>query len=118
MEKGKYELRMQLDDYGEIFSDFDPRSYSERSLSDDFISEAKRAAIDREEEIDLLLFIPKLKRNEEQERMIKKRLLAHFKRHSLLLKGEAKKHRFLGFRFIGIGITLMVLATFYLYKFQ
>lgn len=36
------EISIWLDNYDDIFSDFDPRPYSQRSLSDDFLAEAKK----------------------------------------------------------------------------
>src|SRR3989339_701864 len=38
------QVSMWLDGYDDIFSDFDPRPYSQRSLSDDFLSEAKKVS--------------------------------------------------------------------------
>lgn len=36
------EVSILLDSYDDIFSDFDPSAYSERTLSDDFIIQAKK----------------------------------------------------------------------------
>ena len=41
-------ISLILDSYNDMFSDFDPRSFSERALSDDFLSECKRAARDKD----------------------------------------------------------------------
>jgi len=43
------DITLLLDSYNDIFSSFDPRPYSEKSLSDDLIIECKKAAIDKEE---------------------------------------------------------------------
>ena len=40
-------ISLILDDYNDLFSDFDPRHYSERALSDDFLAESKRASRDK-----------------------------------------------------------------------
>ena len=41
------EISILLDNYDDIFSDFDPRPYSERSLSDDLLNEARKASRDK-----------------------------------------------------------------------
>ncbi len=113
-----YEIRMQLESYNDIFSDFDPRPFSEKALSDDFLAEAKKASGDKTEEIDILFFIAKQKRDAKDEITIKKRLLAHFKRHHLLLHEERKKLVKSGMIFITIGIILMFLATFFIFQYE
>lgn len=114
----RYEIRMQLDSYEDIFSDFDPRPFDQKALSDDFLAEAQKASVDKTEEIDMLFLIPKTKRDAKHEATIKKRLLAHFKRHHTLLEQDRKKFVKTGSIFITVGIILMVLATFFLYKYE
>lgn len=119
MEKAeRYGIRMQLEDYNDIFSDFDPRPFDQKALSDDFLAEAQKASVDKTEEIDILFFLPKSKRDVKTELIIKKRLIAHFKRHTSLFEQERKKHFKTGFIFLGIGVLLMLLATLSLYKFE
>ena len=67
-------ISLVLDSYNDIFSDFDPRDYSEKALSEDFLSECKRAARDKENHIELRLLIPIKKRNSTHENKIRKRL--------------------------------------------
>src|ERR1035437_3645551 len=74
-----YQVSIWLDGYDDIFSDFDPRPYSERSLSDDFIAEAKKVSREKLLKInELNLLIPDSKRNAEQESVIIKNLHANF----------------------------------------
>lgn len=117
-DKECYEIRMQLESYEDIFSDFDPRPFHERALSDDFLLEAKKASLNKGEKMDILFFLNKEKRNTKDELTIKKRLLAHFKKHSFLLHQEQKKLVKTGIAFILIGIVLMTLATFVLFKYE
>ena len=74
-------ISLILDSYDDIFSDFDPRSYSEKALSDDFLEECKKAAKDKEERPELRLLVQKNKRDYKDEIRIKKRLREHFQRH-------------------------------------
>jgi len=56
-------ISLILDSYDDIFSDFDPGDYSERALSDDFLSECKKAAVNKEERLELRFLVPKTKRD-------------------------------------------------------
>ncbi len=76
-------ISLILDGYDDIFSDFDPRPYSERALSDDFLSECKKAARDKDEKLELRLMVPGDNRNFKDELKIRKRLKTHFHRHFL-----------------------------------
>ena len=118
MEKQRYEIRLQLDEYNDLFSDFDPRPYSERALSDDFLEEIKKASLGKGEEMDMHFFFPKEKRNTKDEGIIKKRLLIHFKRHYQILQEESRKHKKAGICFTALGIVLMFGATFFLFKWD
>ncbi len=90
----KTEISLVLDTYDDIFSDFDPRPYNERALSEDFLTAAKRAARGRREEgMDLHLLIPKAVRNTAHEELIKQRLREYFKKHYRLLRKEYAGYR-------------------------
>lgn len=110
----KGEISMLLDTYDDIFSDFDPRPFLSRALSDDFLLEAKKAAREREERLELRFLIPKNKRNFEHEILIKKRLREHFKKHALILKDEIKRIKKKGVFMTTIGVLMIMLATYFL----
>jgi hypothetical protein len=98
-----------LEDYNDIFSDFDPRPYTERAISDDFLFECKKAFIDKNEfELELRLFIPKEKREIQSELKIKKRLKNHFQKHFLEKENDIKKTVREGLTFAVIGFILMM----------
>jgi len=98
-----------LDTYGDIFSSFDARPYSEKALSVDFLAECKNAVRDKGEfEIELRLLMPKEKRNLKDESTIKKRLKTHFGRHSLEKEEEIKNVRREGVIWVGIGALIML----------
>ena len=66
---GMSEISLNLDSYDDIFSDFDPRPYSERAMSQDFLAEAHRASIDKGfGQIELNFLIPKNKRKKHEDR--------------------------------------------------
>ena len=68
-----------LQSYNDIFSSFDPRSYSEKAISVDFIEEAQRASMYKNgDRIELTLAIPKKIRNLNDESKIKKRIIIKF----------------------------------------
>lgn len=109
-------ISLRLDQYDDIFSDFDIRPYSSRALSIDFLDEVKRAARDKQEgKIELILHLPKKKRNESHETKIKERLATHFKRHHHLLLQEKRHILRIGIRMILVGILCMLAATFVLF---
>jgi hypothetical protein len=119
MDAAKKELVRQskisliLDDYNDIFSDFDPRSYAERALSHDFLLEAKNAARDKElGMIELSFLVPRHLRNHGAEMVIKKRLRDHFKGHHDKLHAEMKLIRRKGIMFAIVGTIIGVGATF------
>lgn len=111
-------ISLWLDGYGDIFSDFDPRDNSVRALSVDFLEEAKRAAVDKSEGLELNILIPKDKRNQKTEEVIKKRLANHFERHHLLLEKEKKSTIKTGLLFILVGIVIMTIATYVLIYYE
>ncbi|MBI4919512.1 hypothetical protein HY837_06270 [archaeon] len=110
-------ISLWIDDYNDIFSDFDPRPYSERALSVDFLDEANRATRDKASgQIVLKLLAPANKRKINDENTIKKRLKEHFKRRVKMAEEEIKKLKHQGLLFTVIGILLMISASFVLFK--
>ena len=105
-------ISLSINSYDFLFSDFDPRDYSEKILSEDFIDECKRAVRESEGRIELILLCPKNKRDLKDEIKIKKRLKEHFIYN---LKKEYKirrKLKFEGLFWFLMGSIFMVLATF------
>lgn len=108
----KSEISLWLDTYDDIFSDFDPRPYNERSLSIDFMDEAQRASREKgEETIQLKLLIPTQQRNTSQETLIKKRLKDFFKKKAEEKDKEIRKLVTSGVLFTLLGVVLMIFAT-------
>ena len=109
----KAEISLLLDTYDDIFSDFDPRPFPQRALSDDFLLEAKKAARDKGDNLDLSFMIPKAKRNFEHEVLIKRRLREHFRKHTIIIGNEVKSIRRKGVVMAITGIILIMVATYF-----
>jgi hypothetical protein len=107
------EISILINDYEYIFSDFDPRPYSKKSISDDFIIAAKKASIGKNgETLELKFLIPKSNRNIEIESVIKKRLHEHFKKHHTILDNEVKNIKKKGITMTITGFLLMIIAAY------
>jgi hypothetical protein len=103
---------IKLDDYEDIFSDFDMRSEDRRGLSIDFLDEIKRASNDKTDDgIEFILNVPENGRDEGREAVIKDRLLAHFVRHRDILQRNKRKVLYRGIIMIILGIISMIGAT-------
>jgi hypothetical protein len=108
-------ISLILDGYDDIFSDFDPRPYGEKALSDDFLSECRRAVRDKDEHnLELRLLVPHLKRDLGSEATIKHRLKSHFTKHYHEKEQELKRIRAGGVPWFVVGMLCMLVAA-YLY---
>jgi len=115
----KPEVGLRLESYTEIFSDFDPRPYSQRALSQDFLDELRRATSEIEEEsFKLNLLMPAAQRNIPEELIIKKRLNEHFRKHTAMQDKEHRKIIKTGVIMILFGVLLMAGATLVLHYSQ
>ncbi len=110
----KSEVSLILDNYDDIFSDFDPRPYSARGLSEDFLHEARNAMKFGKEgaSIELRFMIPKALRNLEQESLIRKRLKEHFKKHFHLMEKEKNRKIRNGAIIAFAGFAIILVAAF------
>jgi hypothetical protein len=110
-------ISLKLASYNDIFSSFDPRPYSERSLSVDFLGETRRASIDKPSGgIELRLMLPKRLRTLEIEKIIQNRLKNHFEKHTKKIKNQHTKIIRNGALFTVSGIIVMLLASFILFR--
>ncbi len=113
------EVSLILDTYDDIFSDFDPRPYAERGLSDDFLSETnKRVRKKSSGTIELKFLIPANKRNLSDETIIKKRLTEHFNKEFEHLNSQKRKIIKEGAIFIVLGIVVMFIASYVLFGME
>jgi hypothetical protein len=106
----KGEISFVLDSYDDLFSDFDPRPYNVRALSDDFLLESKKAVVVKDKAIELRFLVLKQKRNSFYERIIKKRLKEYFQKHFKEKKREINAERKVGFFWFLLGAIVMILS--------
>ena len=109
-------ISLILDSYDDIFSDFDPRPYTVKQLSDDFLTECKKASVDKDKELELRFLVPKHKRNTNHEYEIRKRLRTHFQKHYKEKEEEIKGIKKEGLVWFFLGAVVMLMST-YVYKF-
>jgi len=107
----KSQISILLKSYDDIFSSFDPRPYNSRALSDDFLLEAKKAARDKEGNLQLDFLMKKSDRKLELEILIKKRLREHFRKHVLLAKEEIIKTKREGMYMAVGGVLMLIVAA-------
>ena len=116
---GVAEVKLTIDGYEDIFSEFDPRPLSERGLSGDFLFESDRAIMAKSvEKIDFLMLMPEKNRDLRKEKTIKDRLTKYFRKHHELIDREKKKIVKKGAIFTISGIILMLVATILFFKFR
>lgn len=101
-------ISIVLDSYDDLFSDFDPRPYFVRALSDDFLLECKKAAAVKGRHIELRLLIPNEKRTLSDESKIKRRLKEYFQKHFKEKHKELNRERLGGFFWFLAGAAVMI----------
>src|SRR5438067_625337 len=101
----KSELSIWLDNYDDIFSDFDSRPLSDRALSDDFINEARKMAKEKSSgKIELKLLMPEKQRQPEVETVIIKSLHSRFRYYAHTLENEIRQIKKKGYNLTAAGI--------------
>ncbi len=106
------EISIITSDYGDIFSDFDPRPFSVRELSVDFIDEVRRASRQKASSVELKLMVPKARRRPQDEEVIRRRISAYFKGGLHHVHTELNRMRNRSLWYIAAGMVLMLLATY------
>lgn len=111
-------ISLWLDDYNDIFSDFDPRPYSQRALSDDFLSEVKKVMRETPSgKVELELLMPENLRSPAHESTIKKRLREYFKARFTHYQEQANKIKKQGAIFVSCGVVLMLITAIVLFQY-
>jgi hypothetical protein len=111
------EVSIAIDDWDDIFSDFDPRPLSERALSEDFIFELKRRYREtRKGSFLVTIYAPISLKDEKSEKTVIQRLKRHFRHRSLQRQKELNRIRARGVAFVAAGICFLgflTLATYF-----
>ena len=109
----KAHISLLLDSYDSLFSDFDPRPYHERALSDDFLVEAKRAIREAEPGVfEMRFLIPKHFKNAHEEEIIKERLHHYFQKQAHSVHMQARGIVRKGILLTLLGFVLMFGASY------
>jgi hypothetical protein len=107
-----YSISLWIDSYDDIFSDFDPRPFSARNISDDFLYEVKKVSGENDFLIkEFKLLIPNNERNFETELVITKRLHNYFTKNQYYFLGKKTTEIKKGFLFTLFGVLMMVGAS-------
>lgn len=106
------DLSLWLDDYDDIYSDFDSRNYLKRRISSDFIEELRAALKNKNEDInDLVLLLPENKRHNGEEKKIIENLRSYFTRQLHLFTEKYSNHFKKGILLFIVAITLMIINS-------
>lgn len=103
------EMLVWLDTYDDIFSDFDPRPFAQRELSDDFLKELGRRYMENTKGgIEVSFRIPAAAREPRLEATIRKRLREHFGQERQKVRAQIQQHRHKGLIYAGVGFGLLM----------
>ncbi|MFA6059162.1 MAG: hypothetical protein WC756_13240 [Taibaiella sp.] len=99
-----------LDDYNDIYSDFDSRHYQLRRISEDFLHELRMDMRYQQEPIEeLTLLVPEPKREEATEAVISNSLKKFFQTQYQLCRGKCRRKLNTSILLGTIGIVIMML---------
>lgn len=106
-------ITISIDNFDDIFSDFDSREFTQRDVSDDFLNELKKKTIDIEFPLtEIRLELPVNEKKTEQEIIITKRLHQFFKIQLAKHERYLSKVQIRGFTFLILGMALLFLAGY------
>ncbi len=106
-------IHIALDDYEDIFSDFDISPYDKRALSQDFIGELlARCHSEIRGDVEIVLSLPREERDPEDEAIISERIRAYFDDRVKELEGRINELKQKGFLFLVVGVFFLIFALF------
>src|SRR5215471_15382317 len=107
------EISLWLDNYDDIYSDFDSRHYLRRRISEDLLHELRMAKKYRPRKVtDLLFLLPADKRTEESERIIANSLKDFFKDQFQFQTDNYRRKLNRGLFMMIIGLLIMVANSY------
>ncbi|MBN3037884.1 MAG: hypothetical protein JW869_00540 [Candidatus Omnitrophica bacterium] len=111
------EIAIVIDSWDDVFSDFDPRPLSERTVSGDFAEELKKRYREtRAGDFVITIYAPIALKDESSEQMVAEHLRKHFHYLSLQKQKAIKRIRMRGAIFVCVGISslsFLTLATYF-----
>lgn len=113
------EIAISLDDYDDLFSDFDARGYADRALSRDFLDELHvrlRRMIDKTG-LSIVFLVPESVRDLSVEAQVVERLRGFYAEREGHYVRMDRRAALRGMAFIGLGLALSVLANFIVDRF-
>jgi hypothetical protein len=111
-----HEVRIWIDDYNDIFSDFDPRHYSERNISDDFLHEVKKVVGESDFDVrTLYLLIDEKMRDQETEVVISTRVHNEFSEMYSEYHAKRRMYRSRSVVFLVTGLLMILGASYFSY---
>jgi hypothetical protein len=106
------EIRISLDTYDDIFSDFDPRPYSQRELSEDFLKEIQQRYLETPQgRIEVHFDLPAGKRDTRLDATAKKRIREHFEIERKREEAKILHTKWKGVKYVAFGSLALVAAT-------
>jgi hypothetical protein len=106
------DIKLWLDDYDDIYSDFDSRHYQKRRISDDFLYELQNEVkLITTPTKNIQLLLPKTMRNEVSERIIASGLNEYFKKQYFFHQKKCKQKLQNGIRLLMLGTIVMLFNT-------
>jgi hypothetical protein len=106
------EISVWLDGYDDLFSDFDPRPFEERAVSDDFLHEAKTFSKEKPAgQFELVLLVPHKLQDTETEAVIVNRLHEFFSHNHRRSHAAVAANRRFGLLLTALSLALLFCAA-------
>ncbi len=113
------EIKLWLDSYDDIYSDFDSRNYLKRRISEDFLEELKNELKNDEQlDGDIILLLPKNKRDETSEKIIADSITAYFNKQYDFHKNKCQGKLNKGVVLFIIGFVIMLLNSWVSFTYK
>jgi hypothetical protein len=113
------DIKLWLDSYEDIYSDFDSRHYLKRRISEDFLDEL-RNELKFSEPLNgnIILLLPQNKRNEASEKVITKGLTEYFQKQYNFHKNKCRYKLNKGILLFVIGFIIMLLNSWFTFNYK
>jgi len=114
-----FEMGFWLDSYDDLFSDFDPRPYSRRQISDDFLIELRRRFKEKPRGgIEISIYLPRAKRDSKIESSARKKMREYFGFERERLEKRQLGRKKTGVMYLAAGIFILILNAYIEWEFE